>query len=129
MATLNGVKIEFSTHDDNKDDDTRLDVSVKDRKNIFLSQELAAAQDLAHNVEFVDPSVHEFDLPLSSQNVTLESLNIPVVEIGITPNGNDRWIFDYKTSLTFDDGNTFTAGQFGVILDQDNRHHVGLFTP
>src|SRR5262245_20562095 len=115
MAALTDVRSKFCTHSDNKDDNTRLDVSVTSKKNLFLSQELAAAQDLAHNIEFVDPSVHEFPLPLSSQTITLEDLSLPLVDIDITPDGNDRWIFDYKISLAFDDGKTFTTGETGVI--------------
>jgi hypothetical protein len=126
-AKLTGVKIRFTTHNDNKDFDTRLNVSVKNKVNIFLSQDLAEGIDLAHDVEFVDPSTHGFDLALQDSSVTVRDLGLPIVNIDITPNGNDRWIFDYTVSLGFDDGKTFSSTTTGVILDQDNRHHTGVF--
>jgi hypothetical protein len=63
-ATLTKVAIRFTTHNDNKDYNTRLNVTVKNRTTLFLSQDIAEAIDLAHDQEFVDPSTHNFELPL-----------------------------------------------------------------
>lgn len=69
---------------------------------------------------------------MKSNNVTLKDIGIPVANIRIQPNGNDRWIFDYTVSLVFTDGTgspgkTFSSTKNGVVLDQDNRGHVGVF--
>lgn len=126
-ATLRNVKIRFNTHNDNKDHDTRLDVQIKNKVNVFLSQDLAEGLNLGGDMEFVDPSSHEFDLVLRSDGVTLRDIGLPVVRIGIQPNGHDRWIFDYTAKLVFSDGKTFSSSRNGVVLDQDNREHVGVF--
>jgi len=124
---LTKVTITFTTHNDNKDDDTRLDVSIKNKSTIFLSQELAKGENLGGKMEFKDPSVHSFNLQLSSKNIKMKDIKIPLVDIDIQPNGNDTWIFDYTVKLTFDDGNSFTSKSKGLILDQDNKHYEGVF--
>lgn len=59
---------------------------------------------------------------------------LPVVDIVITPNGNDRWFFDYRLTFTFTDpananqkGLVFATTTTGVILDQDNNVHRGVY--
>lgn len=126
-SKLTGVKIRFTTHNDNKDHDTRLNVSVKNRVSMFLSQDLAEGIDMAHDVEFNDPSTHEFDLTVKDSTVTVKDIGLPVVNIDIQPNGHDRWIFDYTVSLRFEDGKTFSSTKSGIVLDQDNRHFTGVF--
>ncbi|WP_343535127.1 hypothetical protein [Pedobacter sp.] len=125
---LTKVKIIFVTHNDNKDHDTRLNVKLKTKVNLFLSKDIAVGSDLANDVEFSDPSVHAFDLVLSSNNIHLSDLKLPVVEISIQPNGNDRWIFDFQVELTFDDSNTYSSKSQGLILDQNNKHYEGVFS-
>jgi len=78
-------------------------------------------------MEFVDPSTHPFDLVLKSDKVTLKDITLPVVNIHIQPHGKDRWIFDYKVSLIFSDGSTFSSTKTGIILDQDNKDYTGVF--
>ena len=126
-AKLTGVKIRFTTHNDNKDHDTRLDVDVRNRTSLFLSQELAEGINLGGDMEFVDPSTHEFDLVLKDNTVTLKDIGLPVVNIDIQPKGHDRWIFDYNVSLRFDDGKSFSSAKNGIVLDQDNKHFTGVF--
>jgi hypothetical protein len=126
-AKLTKVSIRFTTHNDNKDHDTRLDVTVKNRVSMFLSETLAEGQSIGGDMEFVDPSTHEFDLVLSSNNVTIRDLTLPVVNIHIQPSGHDRWIFDYKVSLVFEDGKTFSSTKNGIVLDQDNKDYTGVF--
>jgi hypothetical protein len=126
-AKLTGARIRFVTHNDNKDHDTILNVSVKNRVNVFLSEDIAEGLNLGGDVEFVDPSTHEFDLVLKSNSVTLGDIGLPIVSIDIQPNGNDRWIFDYTVMLMFEGGKTFSSGKSGIILDQDNKHYTGVF--
>jgi hypothetical protein len=126
-SKLTGVTIRFMTHNDNKDHDTRLDVSVKNRVTMFLSEDLAEGQNLGGDMEFDDPSTHEFNLNLASDSITLKDIVLPVTNIHIQPNGHDRWIFDFTVKLIFDDGKTFSSSKTGVILDQDNRDYTGVF--
>ena len=126
-ALLTKVSVRFVTHNDNKDHDTRLDVRVKNRTSIFLSEDIAEGLNLGGDMEFVDPSSHSFDLVLKSNSITLKDITLPIVNIDIQPNGHDRWIFDYTLSLIFDNGKTFSSTQTGIVLDQDNKHHTGVF--
>lgn len=126
-AKLNRVTITFYTHNDNKDHDTALDVLVKNKVSMFLSEDIARGENLGGDMEFKDPSTNEFDLALVSNTITLSDLNVPVVNIHIQPNGHDRWIFDYTVSLYFDNGKTFSSSESGIVLDQDNRDHTGVF--
>ncbi|CAJ6182694.1 Uncharacterised protein [Burkholderia pseudomallei] len=126
-AKLTRVMVAFYTHSDNKDHDTVLNVLVKNKVSMFLSEDLASGENLGGDMEFSDSSTHQFDLALLSTTTTLGDLNVPVVNIHIQPNGHDRWIFDYTLSLYFDNGKTFSSSENGIILDQDNRDHTGVF--
>lgn len=132
---LTQVNVRFDTHDDNKDWDTTLNVLVKNQVNIFLSEEIAEGLNLAPGTEFVDPSTHSFDLTLKTNTLTIKDLTLPVTNIHIQPNGNDRWIFDFKVSLVFTDpgdatkNKTFSAPERGIILDQNNKDRTILFRP
>ncbi|SFW90260.1 hypothetical protein SAMN05661012_06575 [Chitinophaga sancti] len=121
------VIINFRTHDDNKDHDTKLYVKIKNKVTLFLSKEIAQGDDLGGDMEFNDPSNHSFDLVLTSSNIKASELTAPFVTIGIQPNGNDRWIFDYTVKLEFSDGSTYTTDSQGTILDQNNRNYEGIF--
>ena len=57
-----------------------------------------------------------------------------VNSITIHPNGNDRWIFDYRVTFEFADPDDFnekhvfySSHTSGVILDQDNNKHSGVY--
>jgi hypothetical protein len=126
-AKLTKVSITFRTHDDNKDHDTRLSVAIKNKVSVFLSQELASGDNLGGDKEFKDPGSESFDLVVKSSNITLKDVTLPLVNIHIEPNGNDRWIFDYTVTLNFEDGSVFTSKKDGVILDQNNKDFTGVF--
>lgn len=129
--TLTGCSIEFRTHNDNKDHDTVLDVTLKNKANLFLSQDIASGQNLGGDQEFPDPSTKDFNLTLASNNIKMSDLTQPFTNIHITPNGHDRWIFDFTVNLIFADASggrkTFSSTTNGVILDQDNRDFNGVF--
>ena len=59
---------------------------------------------------------------------------LPVVNIIIFPNGDDRWIFDYQVTFEFGSPEDFAEKRLiyssrtnGVILDQDNNKHSGAY--
>jgi phospholipase C len=160
MPFLTSVKIKFDTHDDNKNDSTRVSVFVKNRLNNSLSPDgntdlisnliafqryqdpndlgdgrqnpyLARGIGLGDGDTFDDPSSHEFELTLRSNTITADEIVLPAVDIHILTDDNDRWIFDYTVTLTFDNHAAFSFssnvdGVLGIILDQDNRNHSGI---
>jgi hypothetical protein len=65
--------------------------------------------------------------------VPLADMVLPVVNISIDA-GQDRWIFDYRLTLELADNSDFKAKSVfyrsttsGVILDQDNNKHSGVY--
>jgi len=142
-AILTKVTLEFSTHNDGKDWDTRLNVHIVNRISDTLAQDIAIGLDLFHDEEFPDSGQREDlyrkfswpdDGPLVSDTIRLADMVLPVVYIVIIPNGNDRWIFDYRVSFEFEDPQDFehkpriySSQIYGVILDQDNNKHMGVY--
>lgn len=125
---MSKVSITFTTHNDNKDHNTKLNVTISTKVNLFLSRDIASGNAVGGDMEFVDPSTHTFDLTLNSSDIKVADLTAPFVSIDIQPKGHDRWIFDYVVKLTFSDGSTYSTKSQGVILDQDNKHYSGVFT-
>ncbi|MEP7161754.1 MAG: alkaline phosphatase family protein [Dermatophilaceae bacterium] len=160
MPLLTDVSITFDTHDDNKDRDTVVHVFVKNRQSTtatpeqdssFISNRLAYGRylpggdlhdhgrnpyvasgiGLAASQPFGDPSSHTFSLELRPGGIAREEIVLPVVNIHIQPEGNDRWIFNYTVEFTFDDGSSFAFSSAdglvpGIILDQDHLSHSGI---
>jgi Phosphoesterase family/Ricin-type beta-trefoil lectin domain-like len=82
-------------------------------------------------IGFDDPSSHTFSLQLTSDTIAAEEIDLPAVDIHILTD-DDRWIFDYSITFTFDDTSAFTysskadGGINGIILDQDNHNYSGI---
>jgi hypothetical protein len=143
-ALLKKVTLEFSTHNDNKDSDTVLNVHIVNRLSASTAQDLAIGMDLFKNQEFPDSggpdaqikkfSWAEDEGTLISNTIRLADMVLPVVYIVIVPNGDDRWIFDYTITFEFEDAHDFrqtrqiySSSTSGVILDQDNNKHKGVY--
>jgi phospholipase C len=146
-AILDRVTIEFATHNDNKDFDTHLNVHVVNRLSATSAQDLAIGLDVFPDEEFPDAgaasplSVKKFswsssptDAALASDAIRLADIMLPVVYIMIVPNGDDRWIFDYRVTFEFADPRNYHLKRYvyssrtnGVILDQDNNKHEGVY--
>jgi hypothetical protein len=143
-AILKKVTLEFSTHHDNKNADTRLNVHIVNRISATLAQDIAIGLDLFHDQEFPD-SGPPADLyrkfswasdegTLISNTIRLADMVLPVVNIVIVPNDDDRWIFDYRVTFEFEDAQDFgqkrriySSRTNGIILDQDNNKHSGVY--
>ena len=143
-ALLRKVTVEFSTHDDNKNPDTILNVHIVNRLSATSAQDIAIGMDLFKDQEFpVDqnktfswaavPSPDEGTL--ISNTIRLADMVLPVVYIVIVRNDDeDRWIFDYRVTFEFVDPHDFgqkpqiySSSTGGIILDQDNNKHRGVY--
>lgn len=144
-ALLTKVTIEFATHDDDKDHNTKLDVHIVNRLDQSNARDLAIGLDLFKDEQFPDagPSsrlsyrTYSWSADqgtLSSNGLRLADMVLPVVNIAIRPDGDDRWMFDYRVSFEFKDPVNFankplvySSRTNGVVLDQDNRKHKGVY--
>ena len=135
-AVLKRLVLEFATHDDdddNKDSDTKVNVHIVNRLSATASQDISVANDILPGVEFKAKSRHAVDLPLASNNTRLQDIVLPVFNINIGPNGNDRWAFDYRITFLFREPSgmlhePFSSTTPGVILDQDHHKHTGVYS-
>jgi hypothetical protein len=118
--TLVGANITFHTNDEDKDNDTLVFVSVQKGTTV-------AAEIKDRFQHFSDHSdAGPFDL-LMVKPLTRDQLKTGNMTIGITPNGNDTWRFNFFLDLRFSDGShlfarasrlqlteTFNAQIFGI---------------
>ncbi|MBV9579384.1 MAG: RICIN domain-containing protein [Chloroflexi bacterium] len=134
-AVLTQVTLAFHTHNDNKNNDTQLNVHIVNRLSASSYQDIAIGLDLLSGQDFPDPSTKTVvfsasALPLASNAIRLQDMVLPLVFVNVVPTGSDRWIFDYKVTFTFSDGSTsytFSSRTDGVILDAENHKHVGVY--
>ncbi len=132
VVTLTQVCLEFYTHNDNKNNDTQLNVHIVNRLSESSSQDIAIGLDLLKGQEFPDPSTNSIvfsptALPLASNSILLQDIVLPVVFINIAQTGSDRWIFDYRVTYTFSNGQTFSSQTNGIILDQNYHKYAGVY--
>ena len=149
-AVLKKVTLEFATNQENKNDDTRLNVRIVNRLSAGASKDLVVGLDLFAGEEFPDEgssleerykayswSSDEDRSPgeglLASNAIRLADMVLPVVYIDINA-GEDRWAFDYR--VTFEFGDAHASGQKrsiyssrtdGIVLDQTNNKHAGVY--
>jgi phospholipase C len=156
---LKTVSVQFDSHDDGKDPNTHVHIFVKNRLNNSLSPEqhsdfisnslalrryqvlgdindgdrnpyLAYKSFQGHGEPYDDPSSKTITLDPVSDHIDVNDVVMPEIDIHMLADGDDRWIFDYTVTLTFDNGEfSFTSsadGVSGIVLDQDNRNHSGI---
>jgi phospholipase C len=146
-AILKKVILEFSTHNDDKNDDTLLNVHIVNRLSATSAQDISTGLDLKHGQRFPDSgspadlyqrcewsSDAGADGVLASDAIRLADMILPVVNIVMVPSDDDQWIFDYRVTFEFEDPADFgRKRQFyssqtnGVILDQTNNKHSGVY--
>ncbi|MDC8448124.1 MAG: VCBS repeat-containing protein, partial [Nitrospira sp.] len=129
-AVLTGVTIEFHTHDDDKDPDTKLNINIVNRLSATENQPIAGDTEFAKGQPFPDSDESYTcidNLPLASNAILLRDMVLPVVFINIAPNGNDQWIFDYRVTLFFGKDQPYSWTVSGVVLDNHHRTHMGVY--
>ncbi|MDR4469905.1 MAG: FG-GAP-like repeat-containing protein [Nitrospira sp.] len=137
-SKLTGVTIEFHTHNDDKDADTKLGIRIINRVSATASQDqdIVVANGVATGRTFpdsdksdtpIDERYTRIDLPLASNAILLRKMVLPVVFINIAPKGNDRWIFDYRVTLMFGNEQPYSWTVSGIILDEKYHKHMGIY--
>jgi len=114
-AVLTRASITFQTYDEDKDDDTLLDVTVALMDGTVVAQVSDVfttfhdlREDGPFDLELVDPRTRG---EMKGGNVTLK----------ISPNGNDTWRFGFFLDLLYDDRAHLIAWAKGLELSDSQR--------
>jgi hypothetical protein len=114
-AVLTRASVSFHTNDEDKDGDSRVEVTVR-----LMDQTVVAsiADEFGH---FDDHSeAGPFDL-LITQAASRGALKTGSVAVKISPNGNDTWRFNFFLDLLFDDGAHLIAWANGLEVTESRQ--------
>ena len=110
-ATLSSVEAKFDTTTSNKNQDTRLDVYVKNSDG----QEVAMSE--GNEGRWDKNSTHTLTLQIEGSPTKAEVWN-GAVSLTLHPHGADKWEFNYKITLKFSDDSVITKKVEGCVLTQ-----------
>ena len=105
------ASVTFHTNDEDKDDDTQVDIFVllSDKKTIVAR----LTECFGHFSDHSDSGPYNLVLVKS---VSRDDLKQGHVDLEIVPNGNDTWRFNFLLDLYFSDGGHLFAKANGVEL-------------
>ena len=109
--TLTSVEAKFDTTTDNKKQDTKLDVYLKNRDG----QEVGKSE--GNEGLWDKHSSHSVTLQVEG-NPTKAEVAHGSVSLTFHPRGGDTWKFNYKVTLMFSDNSSITKELFGGVLTQ-----------
>jgi len=114
-AILTRASVSFHTNGEDKDDDSRVEVTVR-----LMDQTVVAsiADEFAHFDDHSDAG--PFDL-LITQAATRGALKTGSVAVKIEPNGDDTWRFNFFLDLLFEDAAHLIAWANGLEVTQSRR--------
>jgi hypothetical protein len=114
-AILTRASVSFHTNGEDKDDDTRVEVTVR-----LMDQTVVAsiADEFGHFDDHTDAG--PFDL-LITQAATRGMLKTGSVAVKIEPHGHDTWRFNFFLDLLFDDEAHLIAWANGLEVTQSHR--------
>ncbi|MFI9380767.1 Ig-like domain repeat protein [Kutzneria sp. NPDC052558] len=122
-AKLVGAAVSFHTNDENKDFDTHVTVTVRDRNNVVAAVISADFERFDTNTDY-----GPYQLAIQNQS-SWQDLRSGVTTIDIDPNGNDTWRFNFTVDLTFADGSHLGNQIGGVELTQDRTSNSWNILP
>lgn len=114
-AVLTRASVSFHTNDEDKDDDSQVEVTVR-----LMDQTVVAsiADEFGHFDDHSDAG--PFDL-LITQAASRGALKTGSVAVKISPNGNDTWRFNFFLDLLFDDGAHLIAWANGLEVTESRQ--------
>lgn len=115
QALLRSASISYHTNDDDKDFDTNVTVTVRDRSGHVVAS-FSGDVGVFHDQSDSGP----FDL-LIEDLVSRGAIRGGSTTIRIDPNGNDTWRFNFALRLIFDDGSTLSSRAAGVDLNESRQ--------
>jgi hypothetical protein len=110
---LKSVEAKFDTTTNNKKQDAKLDVCLKNRDG----QEVGKSE--GNEGLWEKHSTHTVILRLEGDHAKAE-VEHGSVSLTFHPNGGDTWKFNYQVTLKFSDDSSITKEVFGNVLTQYN---------
>jgi hypothetical protein len=114
-AVLTRASVTFHTNDDDKDDDSQVEVTVRLMDQMVVA---SIADEFGHFDDHSDAG--PFDL-LITQAASRAALKTGSVAVKISPNGNDTWRFNFFLDLLFDDGAHLIARANGLEVTESRQ--------
>jgi hypothetical protein len=111
--TLTSVKAMFDTTTNNKKQDTKLDVYLKNQNG----QEVGKSEG---NEGFWDKHSTHIAMLQIEGNPTKAEVEHGSVSLTFHPDGGNTWKFNYRVTLKFSDGSSITKKVYGMVLTQYN---------
>ena len=114
-AVLTWASVSFHTNDEDKDDDSQVEVTVR-----LMDQTVVASitDEFGHFDDHSDAG--PFDL-LITQAASRGALKTGSVAVKISTNGNDTWRFNFFLDLLFDDGAHLIAWANGLEVTESRQ--------
>ena len=114
-AVLTRASVSFHTNDEDKDGDSRVEVTVR-----LMDQTVVAsiADEFGHFDDHSDAG--PFDL-LITQAATRGALKTGSVAVKIDPNGDDTWRFNFFLDLLFEDNAHLIAWANGLEVSESRQ--------
>jgi hypothetical protein len=110
---LTRASVTFHTNNEDKDDDTQVDIYVYSRDKKTVVAKLTEC--FGHFDDHSDSGPYNLVLVKS---VSRDDLKMGHVDLEIEPNGNDTWRFNFLLDLYFSDGGHLLAKAVGVELTE-----------
>ena len=118
-VTLSSLSVSFETNDNDKDDDSMLDLVV--RKDDFNIGELECCND----TRFGDQSRTDYmNVPLSYTDIGYGDLDHITLQMGLRANGNDEWKFNVRLHGVLSDGQPINWTVTGFDLASHASQYV-----
>ncbi|HJU16396.1 MAG TPA: hypothetical protein VJ770_07990 [Stellaceae bacterium] len=115
MPALTEAQVTFHTNDEDKDDDTHVTVTVRQKDGTIaarIDDDFGHFNDHSNNGPFGLLIINPADkTDLGQGNVTVR----------VDPNGNDTWRFNLFLDLVFADGSHLNTEVNGLELTQDRQ--------
>jgi hypothetical protein len=115
FAMLTRASVSFHTNDEDKDDNSRVEVTVRLMDGTVVA---SIADEFGHFDDHSDAG--PFDL-LITHAATRGALKTGSVAIKIEPNGDDTWRFNFFLDLLFEDGAHLIAWANGLEVSESRQ--------
>lgn len=116
---LRNAQVTFHTLDDDKDHDTHVTITVRNRDGIIVAR---IDNDFGHFTDRSDNGPFALMIINQASKTTLESGGTTTIRVD--PNGNDTWRFNFELDLMFSDSSRLTSDANGLELNDERQQQT-----